>query len=69
MGTLGVWLLIFGVGSIILNQLGREFTILMWIDMWGPSVGWGIRIGMIALGAVLLLFAAMSANSDSGSEE
>ena len=25
----------------------------MWIDIWGENTGWAIRIGMIALGAVL----------------
>jgi hypothetical protein len=53
MKQLGTWLMIFGLGSIALNFLGLEFTLLMWIDNWGPTVGWGIRAGLAAVGAVL----------------
>lgn len=53
MKSIGMWVAIFGVGSFILNMMGREFTLLSWIDMWGPTAGTGIRIGMIVVGAVL----------------
>lgn len=53
MKNIGTYLVIFGIGSIILNQLGREFVFLMWIDGWGETVGWAIRGGSAALGAVL----------------
>ena len=55
MKTLGGWLFFFGIGSIILNYLGREFVLLSWIDTWGPTVGWGIRIALAVIGAVLWL--------------
>lgn len=58
MRTLGGYLLFFGIGSIIINLLGREFIILMWIDNWGTEVGWGIRVGMIVLGLLFLLIGA-----------
>jgi hypothetical protein len=58
MKTAGIWLLIFGVGSIALNFLGMEFKILMWIDNWGVEVGWGIRVGLAVVGAVLLVLGA-----------
>ena len=58
MKTTGMWLLIFGVGSIALNFLGMEFKILMWIDNWGAEIGWGIRIGLAVVGAVLLVLGA-----------
>jgi hypothetical protein len=54
MKELGKWLAIFGVGSIILNFFGMEFRILFWLDLWGPQVGWAIRIGMAVGGAVLM---------------
>lgn len=53
MTGLGQFLLFFGAGSVVLNLLEREFVILMWIDRWGPQVGWAIRIGMIVVGAGL----------------
>ncbi len=53
MRTIGTYLAIFGIGSIILYFMNMQFSILMWIDNWGESVGWGIRIGMVVLGAIL----------------
>jgi predicted small integral membrane protein len=55
MKKLGGYMFFFGVGSIILDMLGRQFIILAWIDMWGPQVGWAIRIGLAVVGAVLWL--------------
>jgi hypothetical protein len=60
MKSLGTWLLVFGVGSMLLNFLGYEFRILGWIDSWGPAVGWSIRIGLAAVGGVLLLVGSRS---------
>lgn len=54
MGKLGIWLLIFGVGSFLLNMAGMEFRLLMWIDLWGPTVGTFIRVGLIVAGAGLI---------------
>lgn len=53
MRTIGTYLAIFGIGSVILHFFNMEFRILMWIDSWGESVGWAIRIGMIVIGAIL----------------
>ena len=53
MQGLGSLLFIGGVGSILLNLLSMEFMLLMWVDMWGPTVGWIIRIAMIVVGALL----------------
>ena len=69
MGQLGVYMVIFGIGSIVLNLLDREFMILMWVDNWGPSVGWGIRIGMIVVGGALALLAAAAGGGDPEVEE
>lgn len=53
MKSIGMYMVIFGLGSIVLNQFGYEFSLLMWIDNWGPSVGWIIRIGAIVAGAAM----------------
>jgi hypothetical protein len=55
MQKLGGYLLFFGIGSIILDFIGMRFVILSWIDTWGPSIGWTIRIGLIVAGAAILL--------------
>ena len=60
--SLGSTMFIFGIGSILLNLIHVEFLLLMWVDLWGPEIGWGdsywaIRIGMIVVGALLWIFA------------
>lgn len=47
-----------GIGSLILQYMDRELTMLGWIDTWGPSVAQAIRIGFIVVGAVLWLVAS-----------
>lgn len=59
MSKFGVYLLIFGVGSMILNLMDMEFRLLMWIDTWGPGPGLAIRCSMIVLG-LGLVFAGRS---------
>lgn len=48
MTKIGLYIALFGIGSIILNSFGYEFKILMWM---GP--GYGIRIGVVALGILV----------------
>ena len=55
MKSIGIWLAIFGVGSLLLNLTGMEFKILMWIDNWGRGTGMAIRGGLTALGIVLFV--------------
>jgi len=51
----GGTLFFFGVGSIVLSFLNMQFIILAWIDLWGPTVGWAIRIGMAVVGGLMWL--------------
>ncbi|MEK6771298.1 MAG: hypothetical protein AABY62_06645 [Pseudomonadota bacterium] len=55
MKSLGISLVIFGIGSLLLNLMGMEFKILMWIDNWGRGAGMAIRGGVTALGVVLFV--------------
>ncbi len=55
MKKIGSLLLFFGVGTIVLNLIGYEFAILVWIDNWGENVGWGIRAAMIVAGGALFV--------------
>ena len=54
MKKIGGYLFFFGVGSIILGFFDLQFIILSWIDAWGESTGWKIRIGMAVVGGGLL---------------
>jgi len=55
MKSLGGTLFLFGVGSSVLHLLGREFVVLLWVDLWGPTVGWAVRIALALVGSVLWL--------------
>jgi hypothetical protein len=55
MKKFGIYLIVFGVGSFILNQFGMEFRLLSWIDSWGDSTALLIRGGMILAGGGLAL--------------
>ena len=50
---IGGFLVMMGLGSTILTQFDYEFQLLMWIDNWGPGIGWGIRTTMTVVGAGL----------------
>lgn len=71
MKGIGGFLVLMGAGSFVLNMLGREFSLLMWIDNWGPTVGTAIRIGLIVVGAAMWMMAMKqeSAPSTSSSED
>ncbi|MBP7901753.1 MAG: hypothetical protein KA015_02935 [Spirochaetes bacterium] len=55
MSSAGVFLLLLGIASIVMNFIGFVPKILVWIDMWGETIGWAIRIGIVVLGAVLFI--------------
>lgn len=55
----GPVLVLAGILSIVLYFLGLNLRILVWIDAWGPVVGWGIRLGIIALGVVFFLLSRL----------
>ena len=66
MRNIGMYLVFFGGGSFVLNLMGLEFALLGWIDNWGESVGVGIRVGAIVIGAALFL---LGSRTESGSGE
>ena len=55
-------LFFFGVGSIVLRFLDREFIILSWIDNWGLDIGWVIRCALAGVGGILLLVGSLAEN-------
>jgi len=55
LAPIGAFLAIAGVLSILLHFFGYNLKVLLWIDLWGPTVGWIIRVGVIVLGAALFL--------------
>lgn len=63
---LGGALLLLGVVTCILNFMGYNLKILMWIDNWGSGTGWGIRVGMIVVGSVLVFLGSRMDKPQSG---
>ncbi len=41
---------LFGLVSIVLSFFNYNLRILMWIDLWGETMGWVIRISLIVVG-------------------
>ena len=55
MRGLGGFLFIAAIASAILPMMDRQLIVFMWIDNWGPGVGWALR-GVIAIvGAVMFI--------------
>lgn len=69
MKELGSLLLLFGIGSFALNMIGYEFSLLMWIDNWGQTVGYAIRGGMIAVGGVLYFVGMKAGKGEEAPQE
>jgi hypothetical protein len=52
-GKVGLFIAALGIMSIVLSFFNYNIRLLAWIDMWGDTVGWVIKISMIVVGAVL----------------
>jgi hypothetical protein len=59
MASWGLTFILLGLGSFILNLLNFEFMLLAWVDNWGTGVGTAIRLGIAALGVVMIAVSAM----------
>ena len=53
MKNIGGLMVLLGAGSFVLGLIGYEFSLLMWVDNWGTTVGWVIRGALIVGGAAL----------------
>jgi len=53
MKRLGVYMALFGIAAIILPYFNRQLSILSWIDNWGETASWAIKIGIVIVGAIL----------------
>ncbi|MFT2007185.1 hypothetical protein ACMA1I_00785 [Pontibacter sp. 13R65] len=55
MKFLGILLFMAGLLSLLLELIGANLLILNWLNQWGYTTSWGIRISVILLGAILYL--------------
>jgi hypothetical protein len=54
MRALGFVLLLFGLATIVLYFTETPVEWLSWMGNWGDNVAWGIRIGAVVLGLILM---------------
>ena len=64
MSKLGGYIALFGVVSIILSFFNYNLRILMWIDNWGVTTGWIIRVALIVVGVALFFIGGNSSEED-----
>ena len=55
-GQAGLALAAMGVISTLLYFFDYNVRLLKWIDLWGDTMGWIIRIGLIIAGGALFMF-------------
>ncbi len=55
LGKGGLLLAALGIMSIVLSIFNYNVRLLAWVDLWGPTMGWVIRIALIVGGGALYL--------------
>lgn len=56
LGKAGLLIGAMGIMSIVLSIFNYNIRLLAWVDVWGPTMGWVIRIVLILGGAALFFF-------------
>ncbi len=56
LGKGGLILAAMGIMSIVLSLFNYNIRLLAWVDAWGNTMGWVIRILLILGGGALFLF-------------
>lgn len=69
MKQLGGTMFLFGLISAVLSFINYELVILIWIDSWGPTVGWIIRGALIVVGGILWLVGNNAEANEETSED
>jgi hypothetical protein len=64
MAKFGFYLIVFGIGSIILNSFGYEFIILSWL-----GEGNGIRLGIAGVGLLFVLIGGLGGQKTEEAEQ
>jgi|GEM_PF-1558455 len=54
-GRIGLFMAVLGIISSVLYVFDYNVQLLMWVDMWGPIVGWVMRIGFIIVGGAIAI--------------
>ncbi|WP_282079819.1 hypothetical protein [Aquimarina algiphila] len=64
MKKIGSYIAIAGAISILLNFFNYNLKILIWIDSWGLTTGWIIRVGILVLGLILFFIGSKQTSEE-----
>ena len=64
LGKGGLFLAAMGIMSIVLSIFNYNVRLLAWVDLWGPVMGWIIRIALIVGGGALFLIFGKGEDDD-----
>ncbi|ALJ01442.1 hypothetical protein [Rufibacter tibetensis] len=53
MKFLGLLIFLVGLVSLLVASFGANHFLLLWVDNWGRSIGWAIRVAITIFGYVL----------------
>ncbi|RIJ37347.1 hypothetical protein D1627_09420 [Pontibacter oryzae] len=53
MKFIGLFLLLAGLVSLVLEFTGANLVVLNWLSQFGETGSWAIRIGITALGGII----------------
>ncbi len=56
MKFLGLFLFLAGLISLLMASFGAQHALLLWVDNWGETTGWIIRIAITLVGFLLYYF-------------
>ena len=51
--TAGAVIALYVMVSSVFHIIGHNMRLLVWVDQWGPAVGWVIRVLLIVIGGVM----------------
>ncbi len=63
MRKIGSYLMILGVIAIAMRFANYVPRILTWIYNWGENTAWGIKIGIVVVGAILYFAGGKKSNT------
>jgi len=52
-GKAGLFVGALGIMSIVLSIFNYNIRLLAWVDLWGNTIGWVIRVLLIVVGGAL----------------
>ena len=69
MKPIGSLLFLLGAVASIFGLMGRVPFVLSWINNWGESPAWVIKVGFMILGAALFIMGTKRKTSDGSDSE